>query len=325
MEPSASSSTDAALLAKITERNVGVYRLVLGSVDRVKSKSSSKTAGLQEVISALKRMFRDVHSVDPRLFALYFAAKSWDGINASISTYASNRILQTIEAGLLRHVLVSHVARKSAQVRSNMRRTVMAHFQVLLLESNLRLQTSEAQDLEMTDRPGAISARSTWAAFEYFAFFFTTALSALSQLVVLYTAISSMNYIVLCVGLIPPIILHVNPFSLKNMIGFAYTINQDYIRARCLDKLLTARYRQDVVSGNLGGWIVTGVSSSSASKLLIVESSRKNINESWQSYGMYPMKIPSTKYTCPRHSTLSLQNLWTTFQRYEVSNPSRFV
>ncbi|KAH6902077.1 hypothetical protein BKA70DRAFT_673972 [Coprinopsis sp. MPI-PUGE-AT-0042] len=133
MEPSASSSTDSALLAKITERNVGVYRLVLGSVDRVKSKSSSKTAGLQEVISALKRMFRDVHSADPRLFVLYFAAKSWDGINASISTYASNRILQTIEAGLLRQyvfiyellialflrhaisVLVSHVARQSTK------------------------------------------------------------------------------------------------------------------------------------------------------------------------------------------------------------------
>ncbi|KAH6902076.1 P-loop containing nucleoside triphosphate hydrolase protein [Coprinopsis sp. MPI-PUGE-AT-0042] len=274
MKASSSSPIQSADL-KIEERYVGVYKLLLGNLSRVKTKKTDGgAADFWEATAALKRMFRDVYNTDRRLFALYLASKSWDGINASISTYASNRILQTIETGVvhrtnivydlvvalfLRHlvsVLVAQSAYHSKQVRSDMRRAVTAYFQVLLLEPNLRMNAAEVQGSETNGKAETVSAGSAWGSFEYFAFFFSTALSAISQLVVLYTAINSMNYLLLCVSLIPPILLHINPYSIKNKIGFAYVDNADWVRGQGLTSMLQSEYREDVTSANLGEWII---------------------------------------------------------------------
>ncbi|KAH9484595.1 ATP-dependent lipid A-core flippase [Psilocybe cubensis] len=228
----------------------------------------------EDVKVSLPLFFRlavDVFTISPRLFTIYIVCQIWQGIEDTILLQLSNNLLKTVEAGLvagkpdsraiasamltrvLCTVFVSYIQWYGAKTLEILENQVTRHYELILMQSNLRL------DLPTSQAPGnkqEATASQAWDCLQNIINFATMMLKSFSQLLLIFH-ISRSNggpfFAILCAS--EPISSVLFSRSAWNQVCFGFINNTYYQRMISLKKMVNDKYRQDIISGGLGQWI----------------------------------------------------------------------
>ncbi|KDR69212.1 hypothetical protein GALMADRAFT_924742 [Galerina marginata CBS 339.88] len=250
---------------------------------------------LEEIKAAyplFRRLFQDVYSLSPRLFMFFLLCRIWSGVEDAILMHLSSSLLRMVEFGILTgkvdtfsilwatmqrllcSVLVAYLAWHGDVTLSTLQSKVTCHFDVHLIKGDsmgpicslsrclpsmprlarLRIDLPTSQEAGSTQE---VNSTEAWEALEQIIDFLTDVLTASSQMV-LIANLSRMTggpvFAFLCVC--KPIISTIFSRRLWNKACFAYVDNDNHRRLKALEALSSGGYRQDIIGGNLSGWIV---------------------------------------------------------------------
>ncbi|CAA7271172.1 unnamed protein product [Cyclocybe aegerita] len=254
----------------IDEAQYGVWTLKVAR--SVQSRVELYWNELRMAYPLFVRLLADIYSVSPTLFTIFIACNVWDGIQDALGMHLSSSLLRKIEAGLvsgipdargivmsvvlqlLCSVAFAYIGWHNSRALRNLQTEVTQHFQFTFMKATLEkdLPTS----LEATSSSD-ISANDAWEAISNVISFFSELFKVASQLLlILHLSRTSggLAFALLCV--VKPVFSAMTYTTWLDKVCFAYASNTDYRRMMSLESLASDNYHQDIISHNLGAWII---------------------------------------------------------------------
>ncbi|KAJ6568016.1 P-loop containing nucleoside triphosphate hydrolase protein [Mycena vulgaris] len=214
------------------------------------------------------RFLREIWNLDPALALLYFILGLGAGLEGTLMLYASSQLLRTVEAGLtaghpdinaiLRTVSIRLICTAftttmswpSERTRPMLKTRVNRHLEEYVLRTlRLDLPISADKNTEPT-----VSADQVWDAFDFLTELWQPGFQLLSQLIFTFKQ-DNAGIIFTLLSLITPVSMTKFGRGLWMQAYVVYSDNAHYLRLRALKLLASKDYREDVTSGDLGGWI----------------------------------------------------------------------
>ncbi|KAF9552400.1 P-loop containing nucleoside triphosphate hydrolase protein [Agrocybe pediades] len=269
-EKSAAAGTSSNIT--ITEHQVGAWKFKLA--DHSESSSSfnpvDKWNDFVSSIPLLRKLLRDVTSVAPGLFSLYLVCMVWQGVEGSIMMHLSNQLLKMIEVGivtgeydtwritiaiiirLLCTVLVTYLQSYGSRILDLLDGAVTRHFELMILKAELRMDLSKSESTQ------GVTAAQAWKALEGILDFIRVLISTSSELfLIFYISSSSGGFLFALLCISRPLASTVLSKSFFFYVTFAFVNNPYYRRLAALKKFSRSENKQDIISGNMGGWIIS--------------------------------------------------------------------
>ncbi|KAJ6603585.1 P-loop containing nucleoside triphosphate hydrolase protein [Mycena vulgaris] len=260
-----------------TTLHLGVWRLLLHresftagfSLSGGLSVWSGKWQELTAFVPMVWQFLRDIWTLDPALVFLYLILRLGTNAEGILTLHTSSQLLRTVETGLttghpdikailravtirvLCTVFTSTLSWASGRVRPILETRVTLHYEEYILRETLRLDlpTSADKNTEPT-----VSAAQVWSAFDYLTEFFQTGFQLSTQLIFTFQQ-DNAGIVFTLLSLVTPVLMTKFGRGLWMRAYVVYSDNVDYLRLRALKLLASKDYREDVISGDLGGWI----------------------------------------------------------------------
>ncbi|KAK0440861.1 P-loop containing nucleoside triphosphate hydrolase protein [Desarmillaria tabescens] len=201
-----------------------------------------------------QRLALEVYSLEPMLAILFVLNKLWKGVEGALLLYFSSRILRIIEIGLIEGVpdtgaILNAVAARiacvvlaailhwaSEQVIPTLKTRITTHFELYLMQAQLRIDVPTSQEPRSKIRASSYNA---WTSFEGVVDFVTQIMKAFSQFT-----------LILQTSQLRPVFLSLSGRSLWD------THNEHRKRMKALNVMTTPGYRSEVLAGDLIGYII---------------------------------------------------------------------
>ncbi|KAJ7155323.1 P-loop containing nucleoside triphosphate hydrolase protein [Mycena filopes] len=218
----------------------------------------------------LWRFAREIYLLNPMLNVVFFLLKLSTGVEGTLLLYTSGQLLRTVEAGLvsgrpdpdaivravllrvLCSILSSIIQWSIMRVAPILQNQVTAHFEAYMLRERLRLDLPTSKD---KNTGSSVHVFYLWHNFQYLCGVFERLFRLISQIV--FTIQQPSGGITLTLlSLVSPVLgsrLRANPF---NGPFLYYAWNADYLRASSLNMFMSEEYREEIIAGNIGGWIM---------------------------------------------------------------------
>ncbi|KAJ7872797.1 P-loop containing nucleoside triphosphate hydrolase protein [Mycena olivaceomarginata] len=158
---------------------------------------------------------------------------------------------------------------------------VQLHFEEYILRAKLRLDLPTGADAR---KESSITATQVWQAFVYLAEIFQRAFELSSQILFILQQTNG-GFMFTALSLVNPLLATKGHRFLWTQAFVFYSDNVDYLRVRALSLLASDDYREDVVSGNIGGWI------SAEYKKAIKKLSNTSTADPFETYPLRPTPI----------------------------------
>ncbi|KAJ7613642.1 P-loop containing nucleoside triphosphate hydrolase protein [Mycena polygramma] len=225
---------------------------------------------LKSTLPVIWRFGWDVYNLDPRLNLLLFALRLVSGIEGTLLLYASSRLLRTVEAALatgrpditaifhaviirvMCTVLTCTLRWAILRITPILQSQVVAHFEEYMLQAKLRLDLPTSTD-KNTDF--GVSPYMLWYHFQFLTGIFERGFRLSSQIIfAIQQPKGGMTLTLL--SLVSPL-LSSRFVKVPWKYGFVtYASNADYLRLRALKSLASVHFQEDIISSNIGSWIV---------------------------------------------------------------------
>ncbi|KAF8894755.1 P-loop containing nucleoside triphosphate hydrolase protein [Infundibulicybe gibba] len=221
--------------------------------------------GFLSGLPLIKRIVLEVYHVAPGDCLRYMLAKLWSGVESALLVYFSTRLLRIIEIGLIEgrpdmYAIASAVAARLLCV------VIAGALQWWTEESSPKLRARLTSHFELSSKTEdgptnlsrtSVSARGTFDALIEVVRFLTEILTTFSQLILIFHS-SRMSggrtFALLCVA--KPTFYALTRRNLWSRPFVMGTTNTFYHRMRALASLADPTYKQDVISGDLGEYVV---------------------------------------------------------------------
>ncbi|KAJ7615767.1 P-loop containing nucleoside triphosphate hydrolase protein [Mycena polygramma] len=257
-----------------TTTSLGVWKLLLPNDMDSRGVFTATKQKWNTIVSAYPMVlgfFQEIYRLDPHLFVLLIALKLWGEIESVVMLYVSGRLLRIIEVGLIEGrpdiqaivqaivarlicVTVSATAKWARDyIEPVLQDRIQLHFEDYLLRAKLRLDMPTADD---SSSKSQATAHSAWSAFSGLCDAFMRLFGLISQLVFISQQKSGGTLFTL-IALVRPIMTLVGERTLWLKPLVAYSDNAAYLRLRSLQSMSAARFRGDVIAGDIAGWITT--------------------------------------------------------------------
>ncbi|KAJ7596694.1 P-loop containing nucleoside triphosphate hydrolase protein [Mycena floridula] len=249
---------------------LGVWKLTM-----LKEQSFQMKKHLKDLVSAiplLKRLALQIYTLEPLLFVCFLASKFWSGVESAVMLYLSSRLLKIIEIGLTTGypdktaIIYAIVYRMfcvigvaiidwwSEKSLPYLKSRIKAHFELYLMEAQLKLDLPTSQEPQ---RKKQVNARDAYTAFEGLVEFCTDLLTTGSQLALIAeSSRASGDPFFALVCLAKPIFCMLNRNGIWWKPHVVTSNNDAYQRMQALERLSSAQYRADVISGDIGKYIL---------------------------------------------------------------------
>ncbi|KAJ7352019.1 P-loop containing nucleoside triphosphate hydrolase protein [Mycena albidolilacea] len=213
--------------------------------------------------------------------------------------YASTKLLKTVEAGLVQGradataileavviciacaVLTATISWAKGHITLMLETRVQLHFEEYILRAKLRLDLPTGADAR---KESSITATQVWQAFVYLAEIFQRGFELSSQILFILQQTNG-GFMFTALSLVNPLLATKGHRYLWTQAFVFYSDNVDYLRVRALSLLASDDYREDVVSGNIGGWI------SAEYKKAIKKLSNTSTADPFETYPLRPTPI----------------------------------
>uniref|UniRef100_A0A0W0FZ99 ABC transporter domain-containing protein n=2 Tax=Moniliophthora roreri TaxID=221103 RepID=A0A0W0FZ99_MONRR len=263
---------------EVEAHQLGVYRVLLEKRPSFremlsrKQISEMKKAWLKSSNSA-RRLIREVVSLDPILFSLLIAVKTWENTQNLFFLTLETRILQVIETGLTNgsidarafvHSLMLRMFCMAASsmlthwcrhIRPCLQAAVKHHYDDVLMNARLNMDLAMLQDNMSHEH---ISSDTPWSAFEALLESFAWIVSLIGQIGFIFNIARSGNH-----GMIFALLCIVRPIMTLFFQNNIWTrprvveaTDQNYLRMRALQGLTEKKYRHDIISGDIVQYIL---------------------------------------------------------------------
>ncbi|KAF6749019.1 P-loop containing nucleoside triphosphate hydrolase protein [Ephemerocybe angulata] len=256
----------------IEEEQLGIYRLLVATTKSTRRQYQKNLEEIQASIPHLVSLFKDIYALSQILFICVLLSRVWQGLEDALLMHLSTRMLRVIEVGLITGkpfaaevlwamvlrllctAIVAYLRWLGDRYQARLRSLVTAHFELTLMEVKLRLDVPTSLDASSKID---VSGSDAWNAFEDIMTYLTSVLTTLSQMVVILrqARISGDPFFVL-VCLIKPIFANLTYRALWEKVCYAYVSNVDYLRMSSMQALVGGGFKEDVLTGDLGAWII---------------------------------------------------------------------
>ncbi|KAK7692111.1 hypothetical protein QCA50_003730 [Cerrena zonata] len=255
---------------------LGVWRVVWEPA-RTTIRSRLRITALQDLshIDPLIPFFKDVYkTLGPWLLLTYFVADLWSGFGSTALLVFSNKVLTAIETSISTghadgkgvlvplgtyvaiNVFFSCITWASERLGPIMEHRVRLHFDQRLVEAHCRFdyETSQGNILKREIYTGQL-----WRTFCGFLYVFKYISTAISQFIFLLSLARSQNempiLVILCLA--KPIISSLTEHSIWDRPSVIYIHDQDYLRLKALQRLVTGKeYKEEVITGGLSWYLI---------------------------------------------------------------------
>ncbi|KAF9552399.1 P-loop containing nucleoside triphosphate hydrolase protein [Agrocybe pediades] len=256
----------------IRERQYGVWKFKVAGHSTLKS-PQQRWHDFASSLPFLRRLFRDAFGVAPLLLVLFIFSEVIGGIDSTLTMYFSNQLLQTVEAwrttgqidgarisrAILSRVLcvllLPYFHTFKRWISSLLELHVKRHFQLMILESELKM------DLKASERTKGLQGATpdkAWTALEESIGFIQYITKAIGQSFLIFQLSRTSGgpiFMLLCIC--GPITSLFRDKSFFNYVALYFVNDIYYQKMLALKKFCGKEYRQDVISGNLGSWILS--------------------------------------------------------------------
>ncbi|KAJ3513132.1 hypothetical protein NLJ89_g3120 [Agrocybe chaxingu] len=254
----------------IEEMQFGVWTFKVAS--SAKSALEVYRSEIKMAYPLFLRLFTDIYSVSPTLFIVFLACKLWDGIEEALVMHLSSSLLRKIEAGVISGVpdvrgivtsvmlqlvcsaVVSYMSWHSQRALQELETEVRRYFELHLMKAKLSKDLPTSQEASSSSD---ISAFQAWRAFADVISFFTEMFKTASQLaLIVHLSRESGGPLFALLCIIKPIFSAMTFRAWWDKVCFGFASNEDYRRMMSLENLANGGFRQDIISHNLGAWII---------------------------------------------------------------------
>ncbi|KAJ7705717.1 P-loop containing nucleoside triphosphate hydrolase protein [Mycena metata] len=260
-----------------TTVQLGIWRLLLpieSAASRLVPKFSLSWSGWEEIKSTLLllwRFTREIYMLNPTLNLIFFVLKLGAGIEGTLMLYASGLLLRTVETGLISGHPDSNAIMRAVALRvicgvfsstlqwsihhvsPILQRQVTMHFEDYMMKERLRLDLPTSADKTTVSAPHVFYI---WRNFQFLVGVFERMFRLIAQIT--FTIQQPSGGITLTLlSLVSPILstgfLRKNPW--KGSFVY-YVSNLDYLRVGALNMFASEEYREEIIAGHLGSWVV---------------------------------------------------------------------
>ncbi|KAG7439707.1 P-loop containing nucleoside triphosphate hydrolase protein [Guyanagaster necrorhizus] len=263
------------LAAKADQRQLETITLGIWKVSSLKSTPFNIRKQFSDLGSAFPYFFRlavEVYTLEPVLAIMFVLNKLWKGVEGALLLYFSSRILRIIEIGLVQGapdmvailnaltariscvVLAAILQWASEQVIPTLKTRVTTHFELYLMQAELRIDVPTSQKPRSKFKASSYNA---WTSFEGIVEFVTQVMKAFSQFTLILQASNSTGsslFTALCV--MKPVFLALSRRSLWDIPHIVYTDNEHRKRMKALNFMTSPGYRSEILAGDLIGYII---------------------------------------------------------------------
>ncbi|KAF9552397.1 P-loop containing nucleoside triphosphate hydrolase protein [Agrocybe pediades] len=259
--------------SEIREYQYGVWKFKVADYSATSKSPRQRWNDFISSLPLLWRLVSDVFNVAPVLLVLYVLSEIWGGIDSTLMIHFANQILQTIEVGLatgrfdgvkiskavlsrtLCVLLVPHLYSLRRRVSDLLESRIMHHFELMILQAELKMDMKTSEKTKGIQ--GATPMKAWTAVKEMLAFarYITQAFSQ-SLLIVQISRTSGGPLFALSCMLCSLVSLFTKR-SFFSYVSLFFAHNIHYRRMIALQKFSDKDFRQDVISGNLGSWILS--------------------------------------------------------------------
>ncbi|KAJ7222997.1 hypothetical protein B0H12DRAFT_292569 [Mycena haematopus] len=257
-----------------TTLNLGVWRVLMPQevvAGGVFSTAKQKWNSIVLAYPVVQKFFYQIYQLSPQLFVLLILLKLWEGAESVLMLYVTGRLLRIIEVGLtegrpdvsaITQALIARLLCVTVTAVVDWAREyispifedrVRLHFEDHLLQAKLRLDMPTAEDSSSRSRARAYEA---WSSFNGLCEAFMRLVGLFSQLVFISQQRSA-GFLFTLVAMVRPIMTLVNERTLWLKPHVAYSDNAAYLRLQSLESMGQARFRGDVIAGDIAGWITS--------------------------------------------------------------------
>ncbi|KAJ6516672.1 P-loop containing nucleoside triphosphate hydrolase protein [Mycena vitilis] len=268
-----STSMESNDIKAYTTSKIGIWTLFTpNDVDSSFPAAKQKWNAILSAYPLVLRFFRDIYGLQPYFVVLFIALKLWEGMKSLVELYVYGRLLRIIEVGLTKgqpdataimqalvahmiSVTVSAIAQWTQQYISPvLENSVEQYFEEYLLRAKLRL------DISTIDAGGMRSQASSyyaWRSFSGLCDAFASLFGLLIQLAFIAQQPAGGSLFTLS-AIVRPMVAMTGRRTLSLKSFGAYSGNAPYLRMRSLRSMSARNFREDVISGDLVGWITAG-------------------------------------------------------------------
>ncbi|KAF7298862.1 ABC transporter ATP-binding protein [Mycena indigotica] len=258
--------------SSLREVKLGVWRILTEN-----QKTPSFATRWEKMIGfmpTLRIFFEEVYSIEPRQMTLILVVKIWSSLEDLFLLHLSTRILAIIEIGLkeggkpnsgaimravaARMLLVaftSYLNSWSQRTNSAVESRVQQHFEDKIFTAKLEADMPATHDTTDDD---AISPHGVWNTFMTVVSVGTLVLQVVAILGYILNLSTSTRhgpiFVFLCIC--RPLFKSLYRQDLWNMPFVVEADNDDYVRLQALKRMGEDKYRQDIISGDIGEYIV---------------------------------------------------------------------
>ncbi|KAF8803164.1 P-loop containing nucleoside triphosphate hydrolase protein [Phlegmacium glaucopus] len=254
----------------IEDVRLGVWNLKIGKVA-----GRNFVQRWEDVKSALPLFYQlcsDIFALAPRLSIFFVFCQIWQGVEGALSMHFSSTLLRRIEEGvitgrpdvtaiisattatLMCSFFVAYLTWQSDNILNLLKARITGHFQLRLMKASVGIDLPTSQEAASKHD---VKASDAWESLATIIRFLTQLLSVASHLALIFNLSRSTGgpfFAIICV--IKPIVNTVYARDLWDKVCFGYVDNEDRKRMSALQALIDDGYRQDIISNNLGEWII---------------------------------------------------------------------
>ncbi|KAJ7491750.1 P-loop containing nucleoside triphosphate hydrolase protein [Mycena galericulata] len=226
---------------------------------------------LKALLPTIWRFMTEIFYLSPALVLLDSVLKFGAAFQSTLTLYTSARLLRTVEIGLTEGkpdinailqavfirvmvvVVTSMMSWGRLRTAAILQTRIKLHFEERVLRGKLRLDLPTSAD---KSNASSVTSDDAWKAFDFFSDLLEQTFQLANQLVFISQQISG-GFTFTILSIVSPLLVTRFGRGLWMKAYVAYADNVDYLRLRALNMLTSDDYREDVITANIGAWILT--------------------------------------------------------------------
>ncbi|KAJ7644001.1 P-loop containing nucleoside triphosphate hydrolase protein [Roridomyces roridus] len=256
----------------IEEVQLGVWRILIQK-ETSSAGVAARWSKFKTMVPTVQRHVAEVVALAPVLISLIFLSKLWTGLEDVLLLHLSGRILTIIEVGIKEGrpdvmAIVNAVVARMLVVSASatvewwrnqtipiVSRRVLHHYEDFIFSANLE---KDLTSVHANNEDISLNAKPVWDNFTSLMDITTTIIQVVTLLAyIFHVAVSSRHgpvFVLLCLGR-PLMTLRFRQY-LWEKVYVAEAVDPGYLRLRALRQLSEDKYRQDIISGNIGDYVL---------------------------------------------------------------------
>ncbi|KAK0209690.1 P-loop containing nucleoside triphosphate hydrolase protein [Armillaria fumosa] len=266
-----------ANLTKNDNREVETFQLGVWKVSILKASKSpsnliNRFLDLKDALRYVRRLAIDIYTLEPVLATLFVLNYIRSGVQSALLLYFSSQILRMVEIGLIHgasdigailkalavrtsFVIFAAVLKwESERFQATLKTRITAHFELFLMQAQLRIDLPTLQELRSKVRA---TSRDAWRSFRDIMDCLRDLSNVLGQLVLIVEASRSAGsplFTALCI--MKPLFLVFTGRNLWNIPHIVHTDNEHRQRMKALNSMSSPQYRSEVLGSDIVNYII---------------------------------------------------------------------